>query len=142
MYNPTRTTFSFLRPTKERKYFVAVKRSPSLNFHSNKRSPTMAPAGGRGRATARKPKSKKKTAQEPSASPERSPVRDSEYEVQRKAKLAQNAECLHTLEVVKIPARAQAAKRNRCARCVHVNLRSFAVASIRREVCLGAQVAA
>lgn len=100
----------------------------------------MAPA--RGRATARKPKSKKKTAQEPSSSPERSPVRDSEYEVQRKAKLAQNAECLHRLEVVKIPARAQAAKRNRCARCAHVNLRSFAVASIRREVCLGAQVAA
>jgi hypothetical protein len=100
----------------------------------------MAPA--RGRATARKPKSKKKKAQEPSASPERSPVRDSEYEVQRKARLAQNAECLSSLEVAKIPARAQAAKRNRRTRCAHVNVRSFAVASIRREVCLRAQVAA
>jgi hypothetical protein len=58
-----------------------------------------------------KPKSKKKTAQEPSASPERSPVRDSEYEVQRKARLAQNADCLSSLEVAKIPARAQAAKK-------------------------------
>ena len=103
-------------------------------------TPTMAPA--RGRATARKPKSKKKKAQEPSASPERSPVRDSEYEVQRKARLAQNAECLSSLEVAKIPARAQATKRNRRTRCAHVNVRSFAVASIRREVCLRAQVAA
>ena len=100
----------------------------------------MAPA--RGRATARKPRSKKKTAQEPSASPERSPVRDSEYEVQRKARLAQNADCLRSLEVAKIPARAQATKRNRRTRCAHVNVRSFAVASIRREVCLRAQVAA
>jgi hypothetical protein len=111
---------------------------PTRPFHSN--TQPMAPA--RGRATARKPKSKKKKAQEPSASPERSPVRDSEYEVQRKARLAQNADCLSSLEVAKIPARAQATKRNRRTRCAHVNVRSFAVASIRREVCLRAQVAA
>ena len=71
----------------------------------------MAPAGGRGRANARKPK--KHTLREPSSSPERSPVRDSEYELQRKAKMAQNAERLGALEMDMLPARAQATSTKR-----------------------------
>ena len=57
-------------------------------------------------------------------------MRDSEYELQRKAKIAQNAERLGTLEMDMLPVRAQATKRRQRHRCAHVKLRSFAVASI------------
>jgi len=92
----------------------------------------MAPA--RGRVATRKRKTKKTPRASSSLSSdcsrEPSPVRYSEYEVQRKAKIARNAECLGSLEIAKIPARAQAAKRNQRPRCAHANLRSFAVPSI------------
>ena len=73
----------------QRKYVVALKRSPSLNFHSKKRSPTMAPAGGRGRATARKPKSNEAT----------TTVQRSAYEDDRAQRVAENAQLLQRLEV-------------------------------------------
>ena len=66
-----------------------LKTVASLNFHSKKRSPTMAPAGGRGRATARKPKSNEAT----------TTVQRSAYEDDRAQRVAENAQLLQRLEV-------------------------------------------
>jgi hypothetical protein len=93
----------------------------------------MAPAGARGRAPTRKQTKKKKK-----PSPDQ-PVRDSPYELQRKEMIARNAECLGTLAIEGLPARAKATKRRQRSRCAHVKLRSFAGASM---ACLGAQIAA
>ena len=73
----------------QRKCVVALKRSPSLNFHSKKRSPTMPPAGGRGRVTARKPKSNEAT----------TTVQHNEYEGVRAQRLAENAQTLRALQL-------------------------------------------
>ena len=105
---------------------------------------TMAPA--RGRVATRKRKTKKTPRASSSLSSdcsrEPSPVRYSEYEVQRKAKIARNAECLGSLEIAKIPARAQAAKKESAPQVCPREPALFCGPFDRLRVCLGAQVAA
>ena len=105
------------------------KSKPTRPFYLNKSARQMA----RGRQPKRKPP--KKSAREPSscspsfsrgASPEL-PLRESLYELQRQAKMAQNAELLDALAIERVPARDVAPKR----RCGPKLLCAHAVPSTR-----------